>query len=224
MAPLSLERRDSIFVLQLGDGENRFDRRLLDELERALDEVEQSGEPAALITVGSGRFYSNGYDRDWLAEQGRDARRVFIRDYQLLLARLLVFPMPTVAAISGHAFGAGALLALAHDRRLACEDRGYFCLPEIDARIPLRRGMVALLASRLGPSGLRDVVLRGERYAGEAAVAIGLAQKSAPQAAILARACRWAASRAGRGSAITGELKRALYAEALALLQGRALD
>jgi hypothetical protein len=112
VAPLSLERRDSIFALQLGDGENRFDRRLLDELERALDEVEQSGEPAALITVGSGRFYSNGYDLDWLAEQGPDARRVFIRDYQLLLARLLVFPMPTVAAISGHAFGAAALLAL----------------------------------------------------------------------------------------------------------------
>lgn len=51
-------------------------------------------------------------------------------------ARILTLPEPTVAAVSGHVFGAGAMLAMAHDWRIMRSDRGYFCFPEVDIRIP----------------------------------------------------------------------------------------
>ena len=47
-----------------------------------------------------------------------------------LFARVLAFPRITVAAINGHAFAGGGMLALAHDFRVMRSDRGYFCLPE----------------------------------------------------------------------------------------------
>jgi enoyl-CoA hydratase/carnithine racemase len=49
---------------------------------------------------------------------------------------VLIAPVPTVAAINGHAFGAGSMLAIAHDFRVMRVDRGYYCFPEVDIRIP----------------------------------------------------------------------------------------
>jgi len=44
-----------------------------------------------------------------------------------LFARLLTFGVPVVAALNGHAFGAGAMLALACDERTMRADRGWLC-------------------------------------------------------------------------------------------------
>ena len=61
------------------------------------------------------------------------------------IGRLLVFPAYTVAAINGHAFAGGALISCAFDYRVMREDRGYFCFPEVDIRIPFTAGMAALI-------------------------------------------------------------------------------
>jgi len=220
-AGVSLERRDDVAVLRLGDGENRFDRTLVDDLNRALDEVLRQGR-VGLVSVGSARFYSNGYDLEWLAGLSRDTRRDFIRDQQALLARWLVLPVPTAAALSGHAFGAGALLALAHDLRVAREDHGRWCLPEIDAGIPLRRGMTALVQARLSPRTARDALLGGRRYGAAEAVACGIADTSAPAAELVERACAVVRARVAGASRDLGARKRALYADAFAWLSGEA--
>ena len=57
--------------------------------------------------------------------------------------------MPTVAAVQGHVFAAGAMFALSHDVRVMRADRGFFCLPEVDIRIPFSTGMSALVQGRL---------------------------------------------------------------------------
>jgi enoyl-CoA hydratase/carnithine racemase len=204
-----------VALLHLGFGENRFTRDFLDRIDAALDVAEQKSETQALVTFGGDRFYCNGYDLAWLAAQSRDARRVFIRDYQRLLARLLVFPLPTVAAISGHAFGAGALLALAHDVRLLGSDRAAVCMPEIDARIPLRRAMWALLETRLSPAALRDVVLTGVPFAGAAAVGAGLVRTLVPQRELIERAVALATGLGGKDRRTRAALKAAICAEAL---------
>lgn len=78
--------------------------------------------PAALVTTGAGRFYCNGIQTDvwpstlfWLQNPTpEEVLKVSLELYGLL-ARLLVFPIPTFAAVNGHAFGGGAMLVLAHD-------------------------------------------------------------------------------------------------------------
>jgi enoyl-CoA hydratase/carnithine racemase len=216
----ALSRDGSVFVLSLGEGENRFAREFLDGIVAALDEIEAYDGPAALVTVGSNRFYCNGYDLEWLATVDVEARRSFIADQQALLARLLLFPVATVAAISGHAYGAGALLALAHDWRVMREDRGYLCLPEIDAGIPLRRGMVALLQARLEAAAVRDAVLTGRRFAAARALADGWVDELAPGEALLDTACERAETLAGKSRPAMAALKQGLYGEVAALLGG----
>src|SRR4051812_27555124 len=110
----TLDRQDNVFVLDLGDDENRFHLDWLASVNAALDEVQGAEGPRALVTAATGKFYSNGLDLDWLfahADQ-HDAYIVSVHD---LLARMLSLPLVTVAALQGHTFAAGAMFSLAHD-------------------------------------------------------------------------------------------------------------
>ena len=78
---------------------------------------------------------------------------------------MLTLPVYTVAAVNGHAFGAGAQLAVAHDLRLMRTDRGFFCTPEIDMKVGLhqeeiaRRGWSITAAAALGLVGRPETAL-----------------------------------------------------------------
>ena len=108
----------------------------LDEIDARLDEVVGTG-AHGLVTTGGAKFYSNGLDLDWLTAHG-DQTQWYVGRVQGMLARVLTLPVPTAAAVVGHAFGAGAMLALAHDFRVMRADRGYFCFPEATSASPSR--------------------------------------------------------------------------------------
>jgi enoyl-CoA hydratase/carnithine racemase len=94
---------DKIAVVDLGEDENRFSPEFLDAINDHLDDVEKAG-AHGLVTTARGKFYTNGLDLDWLgahAEQGQS----YVARVQALLARVLTFPTPTAAAVTGHAFG-----------------------------------------------------------------------------------------------------------------------
>lgn len=63
----TLDRQDDVLVLDLGDGENRFHPDWLASVNAALDEVENTEGPRALVTAATGKFYSNGLDLEWLS-------------------------------------------------------------------------------------------------------------------------------------------------------------
>jgi enoyl-CoA hydratase/carnithine racemase len=108
----TLERSDDVFVLDLGDTENRFHPDWLTAVGAALDEVEGTDGPRALVTAATGKFFSNGLDLDWLGAHP-DQHEDYIRDVHGLLARMLALPVITVAALQGHTFAVGAMLSLA---------------------------------------------------------------------------------------------------------------
>ena len=96
---------NNVAILHLGNNENRLTLDYIDELNRALDTVEKSESIVALITIGDGKFYSNGVDLQWAQQQLSDGNlktlRRFSRECSKLVARLLTFPMPTIAAMNG---------------------------------------------------------------------------------------------------------------------------
>src|SRR5438105_3972873 len=98
-----LQRDGEVFVLRFDHSENRFHPDFLDGFHAALDEVEKAEGPRALVTTGTGKFYSNGLDLDWLGQHG-DQLAGYLARVHALYARLLTLPLPTVAAINGHAF------------------------------------------------------------------------------------------------------------------------
>ena len=62
----TLDRHDTVYVLDLGDGENRFHPDWLTEVNALLDQVAQGDDPRALVTTATGRYWSNGLDLEWL--------------------------------------------------------------------------------------------------------------------------------------------------------------
>jgi len=219
-ANLELRREGQVFILDMRSGENRFNQDFVDAFNRALDTVEASSGPAALVTIGSEKFYSNGLDLDWMASAGSGGD--FLASVLRLLGRILGFPVPTVAAINGHAFAAGAMLALAHDFRAMRADRGFFCLPEVDINLPLAPGMTALIACRLAPTVLRDLVLTGVRLGGMEAKQQGIVDEALSLDALLPWAVARAEQLAGKQRPIYAALKRGMYREALELLASGA--
>ncbi|MCB1252216.1 MAG: enoyl-CoA hydratase/isomerase family protein, partial [Austwickia sp.] len=143
-----LRRDDSLWILDFGSDENRFSPDWLDAVNGHLDELEAATEPGALVTTATGKFFSNGLDLDWV-QAHPDQFFPYVKRVEEFLSRVLTLPVPTVCAINGHAFGGGALIAFSHDYRIMRGDRGFFCLPEADIRIPFSVGMSALVQSKL---------------------------------------------------------------------------
>jgi enoyl-CoA hydratase/carnithine racemase len=116
--------------------------------------------------------------------------------------------VPCVAALQGHAFAAGAMLALAHDQRVMRADRGFFCLPEVDIQIPFTAGMAGLIQARLTPQAAHDAMTTGRRYGGPDALAAGIVDALADEDAVLATAVERAAALAGKHGATLTAIKQ----------------
>ncbi|HEU5029156.1 MAG TPA: enoyl-CoA hydratase/isomerase family protein [Spirillospora sp.] len=219
---IDLQRDGDVYVLRFDDGENRFSPDFLSAVEGALDTVEKNDGPGALVTTGTGKFYSNGLDLDWLGAHG-DQFEAYLSRIHAVYARLLELPMPTVAAINGHAFAGGGMLALAHDFAVMRTDRGYFCLPEADLGMTFTPGMNALIAGRLPKRTAHEAMITGRRYSAEQAMAAGIVQRTADEAGVLPAALELAGSLAGKDGRVVGKIRADLYRPALEALRGPAL-
>ncbi|MFD4407000.1 enoyl-CoA hydratase-related protein [Nocardia sp. NPDC058499] len=215
MAP-NLHYQDKIAVLTLGDDENRFAPDWLDTVNTHLDTAERDAQ--GLITTGSGKFYSNGLDLDWLMANG-DRTEWYVARVQELFARILTFPLPTVAAVNGHAFGAGAMLAIAHDYRVMRDDRGYYCFPEVDINIPFTPGMAALIQAKLSPQTAVTAMTTGRRFGGPEALAAGLVDATAAEAEVLTSAVDRLTPLLGKNPATLAAIKTTMYSAATAALR-----
>lgn len=214
----ALARDGEVFVLDLGDDENRFAPDWVDAVSAALEEVAAGDDPRALVTSARGKFWSNGLDLAWMGEHPEQAGP-FVDDVHGLLARTLSLPVPTVAACQGHVFAAGAMLALAHDQQVMRADRGFFCLPEVDIRIPFTPGMAALIQARLSPRAAHEAMTTGRRYGGSDAAADGIVDVAVDEADVLPAAVDRARALARTASPALGAIKEGMYARALELLR-----
>ena len=90
---IDLSREGAVFVLRFDAPENRFRPDNIEAWDAALDEVEGAGSPASLVTTGTGKFYSNGLDLEWMfAQTDPEVRDGYIPKVLGLMARVLTFP------------------------------------------------------------------------------------------------------------------------------------
>ena len=209
-----LERQGAVYVLRMDEGENRFNPPFVEALHRAIDTVESHDGPCALVTTGSGKFYSNGLDLDWLGS-GEDTAG-FLDSVHAVLGRILGLDVYTVAAVNGHAFAAGAMLAAVHDRVVMRADRGYWCLPEVDLGLPLTPEMYAALAAHLDRRVLAEAALTGRRFSAEQAVAAGIVAEAQPEDDVLPRSIEIASGLADKSRRVVAAHKALLYGDVVA--------
>jgi enoyl-CoA hydratase/carnithine racemase len=212
---LDIEERGDVRIVWWRDGENRYRDDSLHAWFDVLDRLHAIDGPLAVVVANEGKYWSNGLDLDWMSTSGAGAE--FIGRVHLLLGRMLLFPAYTVAAVSGHAFAGGAMLAAACDERVMRDDRGWWCLPEADLGLPLTDAMYATVASRLSGPTLQEAVLTGRRYTGPEAVVAGIAQVAVPQAELVDRAVERAAAMAGKDRATLAAHKVLLHGSAAAV-------
>lgn len=217
MAYVELNRDGAVFVARMVDDDNRFHGDSVAEWHAALAEVEASTGPAALVTTGTGKFYSNGFALEQIIEDGTIGE--VIPEALRLFARFLRLPLYTVAALNGHAFAAGAMLAMTHDARVMRADRGYWCLPEADMGVPLAPGMTALIAAKLPIATAHQAIMTAHRWGGEDAVTAGIVDEAVAEDQVLARAVERAAARADTSRETTTALRVGLYADLITILE-----
>lgn len=215
---LTMTRDGDVVVLNLGDEQNRFTPDFVATFNDHLDSIEATDGPCAVVTTGTGKIYSTGLDLDWVGEHP-DQLTSYVESVQHLLARFLVLPVPTVAALQGHTFAAGAMLALAHDVRLMRADRGYFCLPEVDLGIPFTPAMTALIMGRLPIAAAHEAMTTGRRFDGVAAQACGLVDGAVAEAELLPAAMDRARTLAAKRGATLGTIKERMYEPVVSLLR-----
>ncbi|HEY3830724.1 MAG TPA: enoyl-CoA hydratase/isomerase family protein [Acidimicrobiia bacterium] len=219
--PVELRVEHDVCVLHLGDGENLVDRDFLAAVDAALDRAasDHAGQP--LVTTAEGKFFSNGFDLTLLTGLRGAELGEFIAAACGMLGRVMTFPAPTVAAVNGHAFGVAAMLALAHDQRVMREDRGWWCLPEIDLGMVFHPFMQELITAKLAPATVHEAMLSGKRYDGPDALAAGIVDDLAAELDLVARAATRATARSGKDPKVLGSIKRSLHAGVLAKRDAR---
>jgi enoyl-CoA hydratase/carnithine racemase len=213
----TLDRDGDVYVLNLGDDENRFNPDWVDAVSALLDEVAAAPEPRALVTTATGKIWSNGLDLEWMGANTGEVP-AFVPRVHTLFGQMLGLPVPTVAAIQGHCFAAGAMLAVAHDFRVMRADRGYFCLPEVDIHIPFTPPMAALIQARLSKATAHEAMTTGRRYGGADAAAAGIVDAAVSEDRVLAEAVERAGALAAKHGPTLGAIKAGMYTETLALL------
>ncbi len=193
-----LERQENVFVLTMVADENRWNTSFVQAFDAALDEVEASEGAVALVTTSeSEKFFSNGLDLAWVSSKGDHPggdREVFGSIYMEMCARLITFPVPTIAAVNGHAFGAGFMVALCHDLRVMREDRGYLCANEVEIGMTIPEPELALFRHKIPAGAYHETVVLSRRWTGPAALAAGFVNATTPQSAVYETAMRVAES------------------------------
>jgi enoyl-CoA hydratase/carnithine racemase len=217
---IDLKREGPVLVLQMRAGENRFNPTFIGALNEALDQAESASEPTALVLTGDGKYFSNGLDLTWLSRSGKDQAGDVVTGMLRIFARVLASPLVTVAALNGHAFAGGAMLALACDFRVMRTDRGFFCIPEIDLGLPLSPGMASIIQAKLPKLAAHEAIVTGRRYGGSEALERGIVDFAVPEVDLMSKSTALAASLAGKNPAVMKTHKRLLYAETLRLLEG----
>ncbi len=183
---IDLVRDGNIFTLSMNDGENRWNTTFVRTFAEILDEIEASDGPAALVTTSaSEKFFSNGLDIDWVSapepsadDPGGD-REVFGAEFMTVMSRLITLSVPSIAAINGHAFGAGFMTAMCHDLRIMREDRGYVCANEMQLGMIIPRPELALFRHKLPANTFFETVQLARRWTGPAALEAGIVQQTA---------------------------------------------
>ncbi len=172
MALVQWEKDETVAILTMTAGANRQNLEFGKAVKQMIDEILADKTITSLVlTSNDEKNFSQGVDLDWLmgrlGENDTQAIKDFMYAMNAVFKALLTIPIPTIAAINGHAFGNGAILACACDFRFMRSDRGYFCFPEVDLGIPFLPGMIAWVKKAIPYYKFQEMKYTGKKTGGK---------------------------------------------------------
>ncbi len=170
---MNYELQNNIAILTIDDGKaNVVGIKFLDAINEALDraETEKAG---AVILRGREGMFSAGFDLGEF-KKGPEAGVAMVARGMQLLIRLYSFPLPVVAACTGHGIAMGAFIIMACDNRIGTRGSYKITLPETAISMELPLTMLELTASRIPPQHMTRVAIQSEVFDPDQAVAMGM--------------------------------------------------
>lgn len=187
---------------------NAMDRTMLDELFAAVGDLAACEDVRAVVLASEQpKFFSSGFDVNEVFRLDRPSMTHFFGRFLDLVGKLHNLPKPTIAAINGHAFAGGAVIALACDFRIMAEGPFGFALNEINLGIAVTPGLIHLAREAVGPHA-RSIVLAGETVTPARAREIGLAYELTAPEEVLPKSKKLAATLAEKPPAAYALAKR----------------
>jgi len=206
---------ENVAIVTMNDGENRFNLAFLECFLTVLDAVENDTDANSLVVTSSHeKIFCNGIDLDWLApfiqKNDTETAKAFFYTMMKLFKRILLYPMPTIAAISGHVFAGGAIMSCAFDFRFMRSDRGFFSFPEVDLGIPFLPGMIAIIEKAIPMYKFEEMQYTGKRATAEECEAHHIVMRACHMGDLMSEALSFAKSLNKRREVI-GEMKKRMY-------------
>jgi enoyl-CoA hydratase len=194
---VSLERDGGVAVITIDDGKaNALSPDVLSMISESFDKAEADGATAVLLQGRPGRF-SAGFDLS-IMTGSTDGMRALVTQGAEVLLRIFTSPVPVVAACTGHALAAGALVLLVSDVRIGAEGDFKIGLNEVAIGMGLPIFAIEFARYRMPPSAF-DSALLGEVFAPADAVRAGYLDRTSTDVVgeALATAQRLSALRRG---------------------------
>jgi enoyl-CoA hydratase len=187
--PIAYTARDTVAEITLDDGKvNAMTFAFFDALGAALDRAEKE-RPGALVIAGRPGAFSAGLNLKVLPTLGPDDLRRTMLAFGRTMLRVFTFPIPTVAAVTGHAIAGGAMLAFACDLRVVADGPFRIHLNEVAIGLPLPTWAIVLAQSAVPPRWHTEAILHARAYSPDQALERGIVDAVArPASAVVEQA------------------------------------
>jgi enoyl-CoA hydratase len=223
MDTITYTPEETYSIITINNGKvNAISHEVIDELNTALDQAEAAQK--VVVLTGKEGILSAGYDLKTMTASADSAKALVTKGSKLVL-RMLSFPMPIVAACTGHAVAKGAFLLLACDYRIGVEGDFKIGLNEVMIGMTMHHAGIAIARARLAPVYLDRSVINAEMYSPKDAVKAGFLDITVPPAQLRATANKVAGMFSKLNKRAHAETKLKVRAEHLeALAQAIDLD
>lgn len=224
MATIKWEKNESIAIVNMCNGPNKQNLTFVADMNLCFDEILADNDIfSIIITSTDEKNFCQGIDLDWLGQKMNDKDfdtiRSFMHGVNKIFKRILLMPVPVIAAINGHAFGNGAMLACTCDFRFMKKDRGFFCFPEVDISIPFLPGMIQFVRKSIPEYKFNEMILSGKRVnAQELEESRVIVKASENNEALLADAVTFAKTFIKKRG-IFGELKKRMHKDIIQVME-----
>ncbi|MFN0120006.1 MAG: enoyl-CoA hydratase/isomerase family protein [Blastocatellia bacterium] len=209
------EKSAQLLVMTLSRGKaNALNAAMIEELIATInDAANDDGVRGIVLASDRPKFFSSGFDVAEVFGYDRAGMTAFFGRFIDLYESMLRLPKPIVAAVSGHAFAGGAVLALACDARVMAEGEFGFALNEVNLGVVLTPGVIWMAIGAVGVRHARRLILAGKMLTPAQSLEFGLADELLQPESVPERATALARELAEKPPLAFGAIKR-LFLEA----------
>jgi enoyl-CoA hydratase/carnithine racemase len=178
-----------VLVARLSHGKaNTLTTAVLQELDLLIEQVAEDDDLRSLVLASDvAGFFSAGFDIGQVFRYDGEEMQTFFGKFIDVYEGLQRLPKVVVAAVTGHAYAGGAVLAIASDWRVMTDGPSGFALNEVKIGISMPPGIARMVVNLLGAGYARQMLLLGDPLGPEDAFRVGLVNELAPQNEVLDR-------------------------------------